>query len=26
VYPYRYRAMGLKMPLHQGFGHVTLIR
>ena len=26
VYPYRYRVSGLKMPLHQGFGHVTLIR
>jgi len=26
VYPYRYRVSGLKMPLHQGFGHVTLVR
>ncbi len=26
IYPYRYRAKGLSMPLHQGFGHVNLIR
>ena len=26
VYQYKYIARGLKMPLKQGFGHVTLIR
>ncbi|MGB3526323.1 MAG: gliding motility-associated C-terminal domain-containing protein, partial [Flavobacteriales bacterium] len=26
VYPYRYRAKGLSMPLHQGFGHITLLK
>lgn len=26
VYPYRYRAKGLSMPLHQGFGHINLLR
>ncbi len=26
VYPYKYLAKGLKMPLKQGFGHVTLLR
>jgi gliding motility-associated-like protein len=26
VYQYKYIAKGLKMPLKQGFGHVTLIR
>ncbi len=26
VYQYKYIAKGLKMPLRQGFGHVTLIR
>lgn len=26
VYPYRYRVKGLNMPLHQGYGHVTLLR
>jgi len=26
VYQYRYKAKGLKMPLHQKFGHVTLLR
>jgi gliding motility-associated-like protein len=26
VYQYKYKAKGLKMPLHQKFGHVTLLR
>ncbi len=26
VYAYRYRAKGLSMPMHQGFGHITLVR
>lgn len=26
VYPYRYRVKGLSMPLHQGFGHINLLR
>ncbi len=26
VYPYRYRAKGLSMPFHQGFGHINLLR
>lgn len=26
IYAYRYRAKGLLMPLHQGFGHVNLLR
>ncbi|MBX2981236.1 MAG: choice-of-anchor L domain-containing protein [Flavobacteriales bacterium] len=26
VYPYRYRAKGLSMPMHQGFGHITLLK
>ena len=26
VYSYRYRVKGLSMPLHQGFGHITLVR
>ncbi len=26
VYAYRYRAKGLSMPLHQGLGHITLVK
>lgn len=26
IYPFRYRVEGLQMPLHQGFGHITLLK